>query len=52
MIKLIMFLSLAFIIVIMGRFIYLDINYNASTITNQMKYDALSYWDMLKEYDR
>ncbi len=45
MIKLTIYLTMALIIVIAGRFIYLDITYNGSTITNQMKYEALAYWD-------
>ncbi len=52
MIKLIIYLSLAFIIVIMARFLYLDITYNASTITNQMKYEAISLYDSLKNKDQ
>ncbi len=45
LIKLTIYLTMALIIVIAGRFIYLDITYNGSTITNQMKYEALAYWD-------
>jgi hypothetical protein len=47
MIKLIMYLSLTLIIVILCRFIYLDVYYNASTITNQMHYELLAFIDSL-----
>ena len=49
MIKLSIYLSLALIILILCRFVYLDITYNGSTISNQMKYDTLEYWDRLIE---
>lgn len=42
-------MSLAILLIILGRMTYLDINYNGSTIINQMKYDTLEYWDKLIE---
>ena len=47
MIKLTIYLSLAAFILILGRFLYLDYTYNDSTIINQMKYDAMEYWERL-----
>tara|TARA_R110002012_G_C11446857_1_gene591288 strand:+ start:304 stop:690 length:387 start_codon:yes stop_codon:yes gene_type:complete len=43
LIRFIQIMSLAILLIIMGRYIYLDINYNGSTITNQMKYDLLAF---------
>ena len=48
LIKSMLYFSLAFIIVTMARFLYLDITYNGSTITNQMKYDMIDYYERLK----
>jgi len=42
-------MSLAILLIILGRMTYLDINYNGSTIINQMKYDTLEYWERLTE---
>jgi len=40
-------MSLAILLVILGRMTYLDIDRNGSTIINQMKFDAIDYWDKL-----
>ena len=41
---LVTFLTLA----ILARYIYLDINYNASTITDQMQYEVIEYYKKLR----
>lgn len=40
---------MSIIVILFFRFVYLDITYNGSTISNQMKYDTLEYWDKLIE---
>ncbi len=47
LIKGVQIISLAILLVILGRFFWLDINQNGSTITNQIKYDVIVYWDRL-----
>ena len=47
MIKLLQYSVSAIIILILVRFIYLDVTYNGSTILNQMKYDLLAFVESL-----
>ena len=49
MIKLITYVSMTLVIVILCRYIYLDINYNASTITDQMQYELIEYYQKLRQ---
>lgn len=48
MIKLLQYSVSAIIILILVRFIYLDVTYNGSTITSQMKYDFILYLEKLQ----
>ena len=43
MIRFIEFISLAIIIIILSRYIYLDVTFNNSTITNQIRADLINY---------
>ena len=47
-IKAIKFISLALLIVILGRYAYLDINNNGSTLTDQMMFELMEYYQKLK----
>jgi len=48
MIKILMYSVIILIAALLARYIYLDITYNASTITDQMQYEVIEYYNKLR----
>ncbi len=45
MIKFLMYSVIIIMVALLGRYIYLDVTHNASTLTNQMIYEAIAIYD-------